>query len=100
MSSISRSLVGREKRCLCSPFLRTFEGAVCPLKDSRCEIARIQMRVADQPHHSLEAHAPGPFENRLAIGAVVVSVLTLAAVAPFARVPLGEIKPFISIYQS
>ncbi len=41
-----------------------------------------------------------PADRRLAIAVVLASVLLFAALAPFARVPLARVEPFIPIYES
>ncbi len=48
--------------------------------------------LSDQP--------AGPGERRLACAIIVASTLAFLAFAPFAKVPLGPVLPFIPIYQS
>jgi diguanylate cyclase (GGDEF)-like protein len=48
----------------------------------------------------LSDQAAGPGERRLACAIVVASTLAFLAFAPFAKVPLGPVLPFIPIYQS
>jgi signal transduction histidine kinase len=48
----------------------------------------------------LSASTPNRRHRKFALGVAAASVLTVVAVAPFARVPLGEVTPFIPIYQT
>jgi signal transduction histidine kinase/FixJ family two-component response regulator len=48
----------------------------------------------------LSASAPSRRQRRFALGVAVASIATVAIVAPSARVPLGEVTPFIPIYQT
>jgi PAS domain S-box-containing protein len=49
---------------------------------------------------TLASTAPGRREYGIAIAAVTISVLTLGALAPFARVPLARVDAFIPLYES
>jgi PAS domain S-box-containing protein len=48
----------------------------------------------------LSTLAAGPHDRRVAIAAVLVSAVSFAVLAPFARVPLPEVPAFIPVYQS
>jgi signal transduction histidine kinase len=48
----------------------------------------------------LSASAPSRRQRRFALGVAVASLATVAIVAPSARIPLGEVPPFIPIYQT
>ena len=55
----------------------------------------------DTPHASLLAtSSPSPRERHFALGAVLVSLLLFAAVAPFAKEPLPKVWAFIPIYEA
>jgi signal transduction histidine kinase len=48
----------------------------------------------------LSAVQPSRTEARAALGAVIVSLAVLAALAPFARLPLARAEAFIALYQA
>jgi signal transduction histidine kinase/CheY-like chemotaxis protein/HPt (histidine-containing phosphotransfer) domain-containing protein len=48
----------------------------------------------------LSTLAPDSYHRRLAVAALLISVLVFLAAAPFARVPLPQVPAFIPIYQS
>jgi len=49
---------------------------------------------------TLTSAPPGRRENAIAFAIVVVSAVTLAAIAPFARIPLPRVDAFIPAYES
>ena len=60
----------------------------------------VTVNIGDASAAVLTAAAPGRRERVVAVIVMLVSAFTLAAVAPSARTPLGELKPFIPAYQS
>jgi hypothetical protein len=58
------------------------------------------MSQFDAESSILSASVPSRRHRRFALAVALASVLTVAIVAPYARVPLGEVAPFIPIYQS
>lgn len=59
------------------------------------------MPEADAQLQAVLASAPpGRLERMVALAVVLISALTVILFTPFARTPLGEIKPFIPAYQA
>src|SRR5438132_13042872 len=59
-----------------------------------------EFKLSDERRIFLSTLPPGRGERRLAWGVVLVSVAVFLALAPFAKLPLGQVWAFIPVYQS